>query len=123
MGEPLTSTEVKNSTEFLRLQDQYKGEIVEDKRLTKAAELAAKQHMILKNNQDDSMKEARLRGVHSQFQKWTQRVRQPFGPSGGSGTGGTVQDEDDFEAGPVQALVKQLIKTIKSQPNQNRLSL
>ena len=31
MGEPLTSTEVKNSTEFLRLQDQYKGEIVEDK--------------------------------------------------------------------------------------------
>ena len=61
MGEPLTSTEVKNSTEFLRLQDQYKGEIVEDKRLTKAAELAAKQHMILKNNQDDGMKEARLR--------------------------------------------------------------
>lgn len=97
MGEPLTSTEVKNSTEFLRLQDQYKGEIVEDKRLTKAAELAAKQHMILKNNQDDGMKEARLRGVHSQFQKWTQCVRQPFGPSGGSGTGGTVLDE-----GPVK---------------------
>ena len=34
-----------------------------------------------------------------------------------------VVDEDDFEAGPVQALVKQLIKTIKSQPNKNRLSL
>ena len=118
MGEPLTSTEVKNSTEFLRLQDQYKGEIVEDKRLTKAAELAAKQHMILKNNQDDGMKEARLRGVHSQFQKWTQRVRQPFGPSGGSGTGGTVLDEDDFEAAPVQALVKQLIKTIKKPTKQ-----
>lgn len=118
MGEPLTSTEVKNSTEFLRLQDQYKGEIVEDKRLTKAAELAAKQHMILKNNQDDGMKEARLRGVHSQFQKWTQRVRQPFGPSGGSGTGGTVLDEDDFETGPVQALVKQLIKTIKKPTKQ-----
>ena len=40
-------------------------------------------------------------------------MRQPFGPAGGSGTGGTVLDEDDFEAGPVQALVKQLIKTIK----------
>ena len=69
------------------------------------------------------MKEAQLRGVHSQFQKCTQCVHQPFGPSCGSGTGGTVLDEDDFEAGPVQALVKQLIKTIekptKQEPTQS----
>ena len=59
-----------------------------------------------------------LLSVNSQFQKWTQGVHRPFGPSGGSGTGGTVLDEDDFEAGPVQALVKQLIKTIKKPTKQ-----
>ena len=47
MEPEMVSTTVNNAPAFLQLRDQYKQELVEDTRLTKAADLAAKQHVLL----------------------------------------------------------------------------
>ena len=41
----MVSTTVDNAPAFLQLRDKYKQELVEDTRLTKAADLGAKQHV------------------------------------------------------------------------------
>ena len=46
----MVSTTVDNVPAFLQLRDKYKQELVEDTRLTKAADLAAKQHVLLTNS-------------------------------------------------------------------------
>ena len=50
MEPEMVSTTVDNAPAFLQLRDQYKQEWVEDTRLTKAADLAAKQHVLLTSN-------------------------------------------------------------------------
>ena len=47
MEPEMVSTSVENAPAFLQLRDKYKQELVEDTRLTKAADLAAKQHVLL----------------------------------------------------------------------------
>ena len=89
---------------------------MEDTRLTKAADLAAKQHMLLVNESlPDAWKRPQLRAVGRQLRHWTKKVRQPFGAPvsgvGGPGVPATPAWEDDFDAGPVQAWLTQLVKT------------
>ena len=97
---------------FLELRDQYKQELVEDTRLTKAADLAAKQHMLLTSDAPDAWKRPQLKAVSRQLRHWTKKVPQPFGaPTGGvSAAGATTPGDDDFEAGPMQAWFTQLVK-------------
>ena len=49
-----------------------------------------------------------------QLRHWTKKVRQPFGASvsgvGGTGTPATATGEDEFDVGPVQAWLTQLVK-------------
>ena len=47
MEPEMVSISVDNAPAFLQLRDKYKQELVEDTRLTKAADLAAKQHVLL----------------------------------------------------------------------------
>ena len=47
MEQEMVSTSVDNAPAFLQLRDKCKQELVEDTRLTKAADLAAKQHVLL----------------------------------------------------------------------------
>ena len=47
MEPEMVSTTVDDAPAFLQLRDKYKQELVEDTRLTKAADLAAKQHVLL----------------------------------------------------------------------------
>ena len=112
MEPEMVSTTVDNAPAFLQLRDQYKQELVEDTRLTKAADLAAKQHVLLTSEAPDAWKRPQLKAVSRQLRHWTKKVRQPFGaPAGGvSAAGATTPGDDDFEAGPMQAWFTQLVK-------------
>ena len=108
----MVSTTVDNAPAFLQLRDQYKQELVEDTRLTKAADLAAKQHVLLTSDAPDAWKRPQLKAVSRQLRHWTKKVRQPFGAAAGGVTaaGATTPGDDDFEAGPMQAWFTQLVK-------------
>ena len=112
MEPEMVSTTVDNAPAFLQLRDQYKQELVEDTRLTKAADLAAKQHVLLTSDVPDAWKRPQLKAVSRQLRHWTKKVRQPFGaPAGGvTAAGATTPGDDDFEAGPMQAWFTQLVK-------------
>ena len=107
----MVSTPVDNAPAFLQLRDKYK-QLVEDTRLTKAADLAAKQHVLLASDAPNAWKRPQLKAVGRQLRNWTKKVRQPFGApvSGVRTTGATTPGDDDFEAGPVQAWFTQLVK-------------
>ena len=108
MEPEMVSTSVDNAPAFLQLRDKYKQELVEDTRLTKAADLATKQHVLLASDAPDAGKRPQLQAVG----RWTKKVRQPFGaPTSGVGaTGATTPGDDDFQAVPVQAWFTQLVK-------------
>ena len=112
MEPEMVSTTVDNAPALLQLRDQYKQELVEDTRLTKAADLAAKQHVLLTSDAPDAWKRPQLKAVSRQLRHWTKKVRQPFGaPAGGvTAAGATTPGDDDFEAGPMQAWFTQLVK-------------
>ena len=104
MESEIVSTSVTNAPAFLQLRDQYKQDLVEDTRLTKAVDLAAKQHVLLVSDAPDAWKQPQLKAVSRQLRHWTKKVRQPFGAAA------TPMGEDDFEAGPLQAWFTQLVK-------------
>ena len=113
MEPEMVSTTVDNAPAFLQLKEKYKQELVEDTRLSKAADLAAKQHVLLTSEVPDAWKRPQLKAVSRQLRHWTKKVRQPFGaPAGGVSAAGasTPGEDDDFEAGPMQAWFTQLVK-------------
>ena len=75
----MVSTTVDNAPAFLQLKEKYKQELVEDTRLSKAADLAAKQHVLLTSEVPDAWKRPQLKAVSRQLRHWTKKVRQPFG--------------------------------------------
>ena len=87
-------------------------ETTQDTRLPKAADLAAKQHVLLTSDAPDAWKRPQLKAVGRHLRHWTKKIRQPFGaPTGGvSATGATTPGDDDFAAGPMQAWFTQLLK-------------
>ena len=82
---------------------------MEDTRLTKAADLAAKQHVLLASDVLDAWKRPQLKAVRRQLRHWTKNVRQPFGAPA------TSPGEDDFDAVPVQSWLTQLVKTAQGK--------
>ena len=96
----MLSTPVDNTPAFLQLRDKYKQDLVEDTRSTKAADLAAKQHVLLASDAPDVWKRPQLKGMGRQLRLWTKKVSQPFGAP--------VSGDDD--ARPVQAWLTQLVK-------------
>ena len=46
MEQEMVSTPLDDAPAFLQLRDKYKQDLVEDTKLTKAADLVAKQHVI-----------------------------------------------------------------------------
>ena len=110
----MVSTTVDNAPAFLQLKEKYKQELVEDTRLSKAADLAARQHVLLTSEVPDAWKRPQLKAVSRQLRHWTKKVCQPFGaPAGGVRAAGTTtpgEEDDDFEAGPMQAWFTQLVK-------------
>ena len=80
MAEEMVSTSVDNAPAFLQLRDKYKQDLVEDTRLTKAADLAAKQHLLLASDAPDARKRPQLKAVERQLRHWAKKVRQPLVP-------------------------------------------
>ena len=73
-------------------------------RLTKAADLATKQHALLASDVPDAWKRPQLKAVGRQLRHWTKKVRQPYGALvigvRAIGAPATSPGEDDFGAGP-----------------------
>lgn len=68
------STPVTDLVRFLRLRDQYKSQLLNDSRLTKAADLAAQQHVLFTSKAPDTRKEPRLKAVGRKLGQWTKKV-------------------------------------------------
>ena len=117
MEQEMLSTPVDNTPAFLQLRDKYKQDLVEDTRSTKAADLAAKQHVLLASDAPDVWKRPQLKGMGRQLRLWTKKVSQPFGAPvsgvGGTGRSAASPGKDDFDARPVQAWLTQLVKMAK----------
>ena len=111
--EGISSTPVEDSVKFLRLRDQYKSKLLDDSRLTKAADLAAQQHILFESKAPDTWKEPRLKAVGRQLRQWTKKVRQPGGTRA-IGSGEDFEDasdeEDNLAVGPVHQLISKIAK-------------
>ena len=96
MEQEMVSTPAENAPAFLQLRDKYKQD------LAKAADLAAKQHVLLASDVPDAWKRPHLKGVGRQLRHWTKKVRQPFSAPvsgvGGTGDPATPTGEDEFDA-------------------------
>ena len=106
----ISSTPVENSVQFLRLRDKYKGDLLEDNRLTKAAGLAATQELLQDSPAPAAWKEPRLKSVNRQLRQRTKKVHQP------GGTRGIGRDDDDannLAVDPMQQFMSNIAKTQK----------
>ena len=110
MGE-LTSTVVSDSPAFVRLKDKYKQELVEDERLNKAADLAARREVLLTSQEPGAWKEPQLKAVGHELRQWVKCVRQPFGNLESPGVNATTEDGG---ASPLNHMTAQLVKNAAS---------
>ena len=103
----LTSTVVADSPALVRLKDKYKQELVEDGRLNKAANLAARREVLLTRHGPDAWKEPQLKAVGRELRKWVKRVRQPFGNLESRGVNAAPEDDG---ASPLNHMMAKLVK-------------
>ena len=96
-----------------RLVEQYKGTLMENSRLTHAARLAAKQHILLASpDLPPATKKIRVKALGPEVRRATKRVRVMTVPGAGGAAG---SDDDEFAQGPMETFLKTLIKS--STPN------
>ena len=102
-----------------RLVEHYKGTLTENSRLTHAARLAAKQHVLLTSDLPSATKKIRVKALGRELRRATKRVRQMHLPPVGAAAGD--DDEDDLAQGPLDTFLKTLIKsnTPKRVPHQS----
>ena len=99
-----------------RLVDHYKGALMENSRLTHAARLAAKQHLLLASpNIPPATKKIRVKALGPAVRRATKRVRTMALPGAGGAAAG-ADDEDEFAQGPMETFLKTLIKSSTPQP-------
>ena len=98
-----------------RLVEQYKGTLMENSRLTHAARLAAKQHVLLASPEiPPATKKIRVKALGPEVGRATKRVRTMNLPGAGGAAG--ANDDDDFAQGPMETFLKTLIKSSTPQP-------
>ena len=99
-----------------QLVDHYKGTLMENSRLTHAARLAAKQHVLLASPEiPPATKKIRLKALGPQVRRATRRVRTMNLPAAGVAAGAD-DDDDQFAQGPMETFLKTLIKSSTPQP-------
>ena len=101
-----------------RLVDHYKGTLMENSRLTHAARLAAKQHVLLASPEiPPATKRIRVKALGPAVRRATKRVRTMSLPgAGGVAAGADEDDGDEFAQGPMETFLKTLIKNSAPQP-------
>ena len=98
-----------------RLVEQYKGTLMENLRLTHAARLAAKQHVLLASpDLPPATKKIRVKALGPEVRRATKRVRVMTLPEAGAAAGS--DDDDEFAQGPMETFLKTLIKSSTPQP-------
>ena len=98
-----------------RLVEQYKGTLMENSRLTHAAWLAAKQHVLLASpDLPPATKKIRVKALGPKVRRATKRVRTKTLPRAGGAAG--ADDDDEFAQGPMETFLKTLIKSSTPQP-------
>ena len=98
-----------------RLVEQYKGTLMENSRLTHAARLAAKQHVLLASPEIlPATKKIRVKALGPEVRRATRRVRTMNLPAAGGAAG--RDDDDEFAQGPMETFLKTLIKSSTPQP-------
>ena len=98
-----------------QLVEQYKGTLMENSRLTHAARLAAKQHVLLASPEiPPATKKIRVKALGPEVRRATKRVRTMNLPAAGGAAG--ADDEDEFAQGPMETFLKTLIKSSTPQP-------
>ena len=98
-----------------RLVEQYKGTLMENSRLTHAARLAAKQHVLLASPEiPPATKTIRVKALGPEVSRATKRVRTMNLPGAGGAAG--ADDDDEFAQGPMETFLKTLIKSSTPQP-------
>ena len=96
-----------------RLVEQYKGTLMENSRLTHAARLAAKQHVLLASPEiPPATKKIRVKALGPEVRRATKRVRTMNLPGAGGAAGA---DDDEFAQGPMETFLKTLIKSSTPQ--------
>ena len=99
-----------------RLVDHYKGTLMENSRLTHAARLAAKQHVLLASPEiPPATKKIRVKALGPEVRRATRRVRTMNLPAAG-GAAGAEDDDDGFAQGPMETFLRTLIKSSTPQP-------
>ena len=99
-----------------RLVDHYKGTLMENSRLTHAARLAAKQHVLLASPEiPPATKKIRVKALGPAVRRATKRVRVMSLPGAGGAAAG-ADDGDEFAQGPMETFLKTLIKSSTPQP-------
>ena len=92
-----------------RWVDHYKGALMENSRLTHAARLAAKQHVLLASPEiPPATKKIRVKALGPAVRRATKRVRVMSLPG--------ADDDDEFAQGPMETFLKTLIKSSTPQP-------
>ena len=95
-----------------RLVEQYKGTLMENSRLTHAARLAAKQHVLLASPEiPPATKKIRVKALGPEVRRATKRVRTMNLPGADDD-----DDDDEFAQGPMETFLKTLIKSSTPQP-------
>ena len=97
-----------------QLVEQYKGTLMENSRLTHAARLAAKQHVLLASPDiPPAIKKIRVKALGPEVRRTTKRVRTMNLPGAGGAAGA---DDDEFAKGPMETFLKTPIKSSTPQP-------
>ena len=113
---PYQKKYVVSPEDMERLVDHYKGALMENSRLTHAARLAAKQHVLLASPEiPPATKTIRVKALGPAVRRATKRVRTMALPGAGGAAAG-ADDEDEFAQGPMETFLKTLIKSSTPQP-------
>ena len=86
-------------------------------RLTHAARLAAKQHVLLASPEiPPATKKIRVKALGPAVRRATRRVRVMSLPGAGGAVAAGADDDDEFAQGPMETFLKTLIKSSTPQP-------
>ena len=113
--EPYQKKYLVSPVDMERLVEQYKGTLMENSRLTHAARLAAKQHVLLGSpDLPPATKKIRVKALGPEVRRATKRVRTMTLPGTGGAAG--ADDDDEFAQGLMETFLKTLIKSSTPQP-------
>ena len=100
--------------DFAQYKAQARVDLTRDSNLDKASDLVAERNVLLMDPDiPDALKRAQLKQLNRQVWTWRKKVRQPFSP--------VTQVGEDTATDPTKALVHELVKKLKEEPQEDML--